>query len=126
MARKTAEAKASKYSGLDTWNKKGEIKEGDTLEGYYIDREEFNTKFGDMVVYIIEKNDGQLIKVTGQADIKSKFESVPRGARVWIEFKGLTETKNGAMKTYQIDYDDEDIKADVADNSEVKAEDIPF
>ena len=30
------------------------------------------------------------------------------------------------MKIYQIDYDDEDIKADVADNSEVKAEDIPF
>ena len=119
MARKTAEAKASKYSGLDTWNKKGEIKEGDTLEGYYVDREEFNTKFGDMVVYIIEKNDGQLIKVTGQTDIKSKFESVPAGAHVWIEFKGLTETKNGAMKTYQIDYDDEDIKADVV--AEVKA-----
>lgn len=125
MARKTAEAKASKYSGLDTWNKKGEIKEGDTLEGYYIDREEFNTKFGDMVVFIIEKNDGQLIKVTGQADIKGKFEDIPRGAHVWIEFKGLTETKNGAMKTYQIDYDDEDIK-DVVVNSEVKAEDIPF
>ena len=125
MARKTAEAKASKYSGLDTWNKKGEIKEGDTLEGYYIDREEFNTKFGDMVVFIIEKNDGQPIKVTGQADIKGKFEDIPRGAHVWIEFKGLTETKNGAMKTYQIDYDDEDIK-DVVVNSEVKAEDIPF
>ena len=125
MARKTAEAKASKYSGLETWNKKGEIKEGDTLEGYYIDREEFNTKFGDMVVFIIEKNDGQPIKVTGQADIKGKFEDIPRGARVWIEFKGLTETKNGAMKTYQIDYDDEDIK-DVVVNSEVKAEDIPF
>ena len=125
MARKSAEAKASKYSGLDTWNKKGEIKEGDTLEGYYIDREEFNTKFGDMVVFIIEKNDGQPIKVTGQADIKGKFEDIPRGARVWIEFKGLTETKNGAMKTYQIDYDDEDIK-DVVVNSEVKAEDIPF
>ena len=120
MARKTAESKASKYSGLDTWNKRGEIKEGDTLEGYYIDREEFNTKFGDMLVFIIEKNDGQLIKVTGQSDIKGKFKDIPRGAHVWIKFKGLTETKNGAMKTYQIDYDDEDIK-DVVVNSEVKA-----
>lgn len=126
MARKTAEAKAGKYAGLETWNKKGEIKEGDTLEGYYIDSDKFDTKHGEMVIYVIEKLDGSLIKITGQTDIKAKFEEIPLGAHVWIEFTGLTETKNGALKTYQIDYDDEDIKADVAANSEVKAEDIPF
>ena len=43
MARKTAESKLSKYGDLATWNKKGEIKEGDTLEGYYVDKEEFST-----------------------------------------------------------------------------------
>lgn len=110
MARKTAEAKAGKYADLNTWNKKGELKEGDSLEGYFVDKDQFNTKYGEMVIYIIEKADGTAVKVTGQSNIKGKFEEVPLGSHVWIKFAGLTETKNGAMKTYEIDYDDEDKK----------------
>ena len=110
MARKTAESKLSKYSNLETWNKKGTLKEGDELEGYFIDKEEFATKFGDMFVYVIEKLDGSMIKITGQSDIKNKFKDIKLGCRIWIKFVGLTETKNGAMKTYDIDYDDEDVK----------------
>ena len=108
--RKTAESKAGKYSDLETWNKKGLLKEGDTLEGYYIDQENFDTKYGPMVIYIIEESDGSKIKVTGQSDIKGKIADIPLGSHVWIRFDGLTETKNGAMKTYTIDYDDEDKK----------------
>lgn len=110
MARKTAEAKAGKYSELDTWNKKGDLKEGDNLEGYYVDKDTFNTKFGEMVIFVIEKLDGTLIKVAGQSNIKNKFEDIPEGSHVWIKYAGLTETKNGAMKTYDIEYDDEDKK----------------
>ena len=110
MARKTAESKLSKYSDLETWNKKGALKEGDELEGYFVDKEEFNTKYGDMMVIIIEKLDGSKIKVTGQSDIKNKFTDIKLGSHVWLKFAGLTETKNGAMKTYEIDYDDEDVK----------------
>ena len=110
MARKTAESKMSKYSDLETWNKKGKLREGDKLEGYFVDKEEFSTKFGDIIVYIIEKLDGEKIKVTGQSDIKNKFGDIKLGSHIWIEFKGLTETKNGAMKTYEIEYDDEDLK----------------
>lgn len=110
MAFKTAESKLSKYSDLDTWNKKGEIKEGDTLEGYYVDKEEFTTKFGDMIIFVIEKNDGTKIKVTGQSDIKNKFADIKLGYRVKLQFVGLVETKNGAMKGYEIQYDDEDVK----------------
>ena len=109
MARKTAESKAGKYSDLDTWNKKGNLKEGDSLEGYYIDSDTFNTKHGEMSIYVIQKLDGDKIKITGQTDIKSKFDEIKIGSHVWISFVGLTETKNGAMKTYTIDYDDEDI-----------------
>lgn len=108
--RKTAESKAGKYTDLDTWNKKGELTEGDSLEGYYIDSEAFETKFGEMIIYIIEKLDGTRIKVTGQSDIKSKFTDIPVGSHVWISFAGLTETKNGAMKSYTVEYDDEDKK----------------
>lgn len=110
MAFKIAESKLSKYSDLDTWNKKGEIKEGDTLEGYYVDKEEFSTKYGDMVIFVIEKLDGTKIKVTGQSDIKNKFADIKLGYRVKVQFVGLVETKNGAMKGYEIQYDDEDVK----------------
>ena len=110
MAFKTAESKLSKYSDLETWNKKGEIKEGDTLEGYYVDKEEFKTKFGDMSIFVIEKHDGTKIKVTGQSDIKNKFTDIKLGYRVKLQFIGLIETKNGAMKGYEIQYDDEDVK----------------
>lgn len=110
MARKTAESKLSKYGDLATWNKKGEIKEGAELEGYYVDKEEFSTKFGEMVVYVIEQLDGTKIKVTGQSDIKNKFQDIPMGCHVWFKFEGIEETKNGMMKKYSIDYDDEDKK----------------
>lgn len=108
--RKTAEPKSGKYSDLDTWNKKGVLKEGDSLEGYYTDKEVFSTKYGEMIIYIIEQQDGTKVKITGQSDIRSKFESIPVGSHIWIKFDGLTETKNGAMKTYTIDYDDDDVK----------------
>jgi len=110
MARKVAESKAGKYQDLDTWNKKGQLKEGDFLEGYFVDKEEFTTKHGDMVVYIIAIEKNSLVKIVGQTDIKNKFDEIPMGSHIWVEFKGLTETKNGAMKTYEISYDDEDIK----------------
>lgn len=108
--RKTAESKVGKYTDLDTWNKKGALSEGDTLEGYLVDKETFTTKFGEMIIYVVEQLDGTKIKVTGQNDIKSKFEDIPNGSHIWVKFVGLTETKNGAMKTYSVDYDDEDKK----------------
>lgn len=110
MARKTAESKMGKYADLETWNKKGVIKEGDELEGYYADKEEFTTKFGEMLIIVIEKLDGTKVKVTGQSDIRNKFQDIPMGCHVWIKFDGIEETKNGMMKKYVIDYDDEDKK----------------
>lgn len=108
--RKTAESNVAKYTDLDTWNKKGDLAEGDTLEGYYVDKEVFDTKFGSMVVYIVERLDGTKVKIAGQSDIKRKFDVIPAGSHVWITFDGLTETKNGAMKSYTVEFDDEDIK----------------
>lgn len=108
--RKTAESKVGKYADLDTWNKKG-LQEGSILEGYYIDKETFNTKYGEMSIYVIEQLDGTKIKIAGQTDVRGKFEDIKLGSHVWVTFEGLSETKNGAMKSYTIDYDDEDVKA---------------
>ena len=111
MARKTLESKAGKYADLEAWNKKGSIKEGDSLEGYLYDRDSFNTKYGTMYIYVIEKLDGTKVKIVGQKNITSKIDdTIKIGTHIWITFNGLVETANGAMKDYQIDIDDEDIK----------------
>lgn len=109
MARKEATSKQSKYSGLKTWNEKGLLKEGDKLDGYYLDKEVFTSKYGEGEVYIILKEDGSMIKVMGQTDIKNKMAEVPEKAHVWIEFEGLVETAKGAKKAYKIEFDDEDV-----------------
>lgn len=111
MAKKELESKAGKYADLETWNKKGSIKEGDTLEGYLYDRDSFNTKYGTMYIYVIEKLDGTKIKLVGQKNIVSKIDDdVKVGTHIWITFDGLVETSNGAMKNYKIEIDDEDVK----------------
>lgn len=110
MAKKELESKAGKYSDIETWNKKGVIKEGDTLEGYLFDRDSFQTKYGTMYIYIIKKLDGTLAKVVGQKNIVAKLDdSIALGTHIWITFDGLVETANGAMKNYKIEIDDEDV-----------------
>lgn len=111
MAKQEAISKASKYANCETWNEKGKLNAGDTIDGYFVDKEEFTTKYGDMSVYIIETADGANVKITGQTDIRSKFGNVPMGAHVWVTFEGLTETSRGAKKTYKVEFDDEDMKA---------------
>ena len=50
-------------------------------------------------------------KIMGQADIRRKFEQIPVGSYVWVEFTGFKETDNGAMKEYKVEFDP-DMKAD--------------
>lgn len=109
MARKQAESVVGKYANVPTWNEKGKLSAGDQVEGYYIDHEEFDTKYGKMNTYIIETKEG-LVKLVGQTDIKNKMVSVPAGCHVWVTFKGLEETSKGAKKAYDVEFDDEDVK----------------
>lgn len=105
MARQ--EAIATTYEDIPVWNKKGELKIGDKVEGFYIEHQTFTSKFGDGDSYIILKEDDSKAKLMGQADIKRKFASIPEGSYVWVEYKGLVETDNGPMKEYIIEFDPE-------------------
>lgn len=116
MAKKTAVSKVSKWIDVPFWNEKGKLNEGDTLSGYYIDKEEYTTKFGDTSCFIVKAED-TVYKLSGQADIRSKFAEIPMGAKVWVTYDGLTETKRGAKKSYTVEYDDEDV---------MSIDDIPF
>lgn len=108
MAFKEAQAQTSKYIDVPVWNAKGALVEGDSIEGYYIDREEFTTKYGDMVVVIIKDKDGNFHKLAGQSDIKNKFTSMPKGVKTRVTYVGLIETPRGAKKGYKVEYDEED------------------
>lgn len=111
MAKKEAISKVSKYADSETWNAKGKLNQGDAIDGYYVDREEFETKFGQMVIVILEVADGKFVKITGQSDIKNKFADIPMGSHVWVSYEGLVETTNGTKKAYKVEFDDEDQKA---------------
>lgn len=108
MARQEAIAT---YDDSEVWNKKGEIQVGDKLEGFYIEHQTFTSKFGDGDSYIILCEDDKKKKIMGQADIRRKFEQIPVGSYVWVEFIGFKETDNGAMKEYKVEFDP-DMKAD--------------
>lgn len=108
MAYKEAQNKAAKYSDVETWNKKGNLKGGETLEGHYIDSEKFTTKFGEMLVVIIKDTEGQLHKLVGQSDIKNKFIEIPLGSKVLVEYEGIVETDRGTKRGYKVQYDEDD------------------
>lgn len=110
MARKTVEEKAYKYADLAIWNAKGNLKEGDAIDGYVIDKDEFEGKFGTVTNFILDQDGkGALIKVSGSSVIKNKFAEIPMGCHVWIKYVGMVETKRGAKKSYEVEYDDEDV-----------------
>lgn len=117
MAYKTAESKVGKYVDVAIWNgKNAGLKAGDVVEGEIVDVEQFATKYGEMITFILGKEDGTLIKVTGQTDIRNKMQDVEDnrakagksliGTKVRLTYNGLTETANGAMKTYTVEYDE--------------------
>lgn len=110
MAKQEILAKENKYMDAPVWNKRGNIKEGDELEGYLIERQEFTSKkYGDGVSYIIKKLDGTFVKVMGQTDIKAKLDQIEPGVHIWLTYKGLVETDRGSKKTYDVAADNEDV-----------------
>lgn len=108
--RKKAQSKISKYVDAPTWNEKGKLVEGDSIDGYLLSIETVATKYGDMYVYAIETPEG-VQRVIGQADIRNSITDDMLNCHIWITFDGLVETKNGAKKGYTVEFDDEDRRA---------------
>lgn len=107
MAFQEAIAKSGKYQNCETWNAKGKLQPNDQIEGYYYDREDFTTKYGEMTIVIIKVGD-EFIKLVGQTDIKNKFAEIPFGCKVQVTYEGIVEAKNGAKKAYKVLFDEED------------------
>ena len=88
-----------------TWNK--DLEKGATLEGVYIKKEIFESKYGESTKYIIKAGDKDM-GVFGSASLDRQFKNIPEGAYVWIEYRGEVTSKNGRpVKEYIVEYDDE-------------------
>ena len=90
----------------ETWNK--DLNVGDTLEGIFIKKEEFDGKYGTTEKYVIEIPDGTKYGVFSSTSLARQFKNIPEGSYVWITYKGEEISKNGRpVKVYDVDYDDE-------------------
>ena len=90
----------------ETWNK--DLNAGDTLEGIFIKKEEFDGKYGTTEKYVIETRDGTKYGVFSSASLARQFKNIPEGSYVWVTYKGEETSKNGRpVKVYDVDYDDE-------------------
>ena len=89
-----------------TWNTN--LTPGATLEGRYIQKDEFDGNYGKTVKYIIEAPDKTKYGVYGSASLNRQFNNVPEGSYVYIEYTGEITSSNGRIvKTYVVEYDDE-------------------
>ena len=104
--RKSANAK-QEFIKTVTWNNK-DLKEGATLDGYFISVEGFEGQYGETTKYIIEAGDGTCYGVYGTASLDRQFKKIPEGCYVWITYEGVVTSKNGRqVKQFTVDYDDE-------------------
>lgn len=94
------------FTETTTWNKN--LEPGAKLEGRYTGSDVFDGQFGETTKYIIEDEKGTKWGVYSSASLTRQFKRIPEGAYVWIEYVGLTTSKNGrSVKQYNVEYDDE-------------------
>lgn len=92
MTRQTAEPK---YADTISFSK---VAPGTTWEGIYTDKRTVPTKAGrDAIVYTIENRD-EPIEFWGVTAFERRMDMVPKGAYVWIEYRGKVPTKSGTHR----------------------------
>lgn len=110
-----AEWKEAGMAG-DSWKPEAE---GDTIQGIYVMKKE-NVGVNASNVYVVRKGDEDL-SVWGSTVLDTKFQEIPEGAEVKIEFVGMVKGKGPKpYKDFRVDYrevpmkeagTDEDIQA---------------
>lgn len=94
---------------VEIWNNK-DITVGASLSGYYVRDQRFKSRnYGEGIIRVIKGESGSYLGVMNTAAIERAFLNIPLGSRVWLTYKGLETSANGrSVKTYDVDYDDED------------------
>lgn len=76
---------------------------GDSLEGEYLGYDEAPGRGGDTFrAHQLKGADGKRWSLAG-AHLDSFLPQVPRGAYVWVTYKGTQRMKNGEMQLFAVD-----------------------
>lgn len=80
---------------------------GDCIEGFYRGAETVPGKGSrkPFKSYHIETEDGERRRVAS-AMLNSKMNQIPKGAYVWLTFKGMFESQNGQSPDYDVEVED--------------------
>ena len=104
---------------LPTWKP---TKQGDEIEGYYIDKKSNQGKNKNSNQYTLLTKDGD-IAIWGSVVLDRNFGTIPVGCKVKIIYQGKVVSKSGNdVNTYDFFYDDTD---KVAPNTSRTEPDIP-
>lgn len=82
-------------------------KVGDCLEGFYRGAEMVAGKGSrrPFKSYHIETEDGEKRRVAS-AMLNTKMNQIPKGAYVWLTYKGMFESRNGESPDYDVEVED--------------------
>lgn len=78
---------------------------GDCLEGIYMGQDEVPAGKGRHFTSYKIRTEGEEGKLYGvsSAMLKTKMNQIPKGAFLWVTFKGMIETENGASRDYNVE-----------------------
>lgn len=82
-------------------------KPGQTVSGYYVGAKPVKTKYGTSQLHHLQSDTG-MIGVWGSQQLDSKLASIPKGSMVYIKYLKKIQVKNGSMKTFDVEFDDEE------------------
>jgi len=93
---------------------------GDCLEGIYQGQDEVPAGKGRHFTSYKIRTEGDDAKLYGvsSAMLKTKMNQIPKGAYIWVTFKGMIETENGASRDYNVEIEQGTKMVDPFDGAE--------
>lgn len=88
--------------------KKNQKGPGQEVSGYYLGSRRVTTKLGESDLHILQLPTGENLGVWGSAQLNQKLGQIAKGNMVFIVYKKKINVPSGTMKTFEVEYDDED------------------
>ena len=114
--------KMERSAPKDVWNWD---KMGDTLEGYYIAKDENQGSRKNSTLYHIKALDGTMWKLWGSVILDDYFSQIPFKSRVKIVLTGTGTSINGKYRKFDVYSDTDDIMSNTPEKTiDIEKEDI--
>ena len=110
----------------ETWKPE---KEGDTIDGLYIDVRDINKKDGTQTkIYVLQKEDGTLVSIWDAAGLTRAMGNIEIGKKIKIEYGGKQQNPNTKrfFHKYDVYREKDSVKKEEPATEEVAPDEIPF